>query len=109
MGAEGAGGSTQVVVGLGSRRPPTVTLWRSDRAGSDHLGERWAWPCRRSRILNTLNEIWVFDLSLATGLYALTNYAGKIWALDVVVSAEAFVTSATEWRAPHWIVSSLLY
>ena len=39
---------------------------------------------------NMLNEILVFDLSLATGLYALTNYAGKIWALDVVVSAEAF-------------------
>ena len=46
-----------------------------------------------------LNEIWVFDLSLATGLYALTNYVGKLWALDVVVSAEASVTSATEWRA----------
>ena len=42
--AEGAGGSTQVVVGLGSRQPPTVTLRRSDRAGGDHLGERWAWP-----------------------------------------------------------------
>ena len=27
---------------------------------------------------NTLNEIWVFDLSLATGLYALTNYAGTV-------------------------------
>ena len=39
---------------------------------------------------NMLNEILVFDLSLATGLYALTNYVGKIWALDVVVSAEAF-------------------
>ena len=51
---------------------------------------------------NTLNEILVFDLSLATGLYALTNYAGKIWALDVVISAEAFVTSATEGRAPDW-------
>ena len=25
--------------------------------------------------INTLNEILVFDLSLATGLYALTNYA----------------------------------
>ena len=49
-----------------------------------------------------LNEILVFDLSLATGLYALTNYAGKIWALDIVVSAEAFVTSATERRAPDW-------
>src|SRR3954470_14980751 len=102
MGAEGAGGSIPVEVGLGSRRPPTITLWRSDRAGSDHLGERWAWSCRRSRILNTLNEIWVFDLSLATGLYALTNYAGKIWALDVVVSAETFMMSPTERRAPGW-------
>ena len=51
---------------------------------------------------NTLNEILVFDLSLATGLYALTNYVGKIWALDVVVSAEAFLTSATERRVPNW-------
>ena len=33
VGAEGAGGSIQVVVGLSSRRPPTVTLRRSDRAG----------------------------------------------------------------------------
>ena len=48
------------------------------------------------------NEIWVFDLSLATGLYALTNYAGKIRAIDVVVSAEAFLTSATERRVPDW-------
>ena len=51
---------------------------------------------------NTLNEILVFDLSLATDLYALTYYVGKIWALDVMVSAEAFVTSATERRAPGW-------
>ena len=35
-------------------------------------------PGRRSRIFNTLNEILVFDLSLATGLYALTNYAGTV-------------------------------
>ena len=28
--------------------------------------------------LNTLNEILVFNLSLATGLYALTNYAGTV-------------------------------
>ena len=37
-------------------------------------------PGRRSRLLhnNTLNEILVFDLSLATGLYALTNYAGIV-------------------------------
>ena len=61
-------------------------------------------PGLRSRLLqdNTLNEILVFDLSLATGLYALTNYAGKIWALDVVVSAEGFVTSATERHVPDW-------
>ena len=52
--------------------------------------------------INTLNEILVFDLSLATGLYALTNYVGKIWALDIVVSDEAFVTSATERRALGW-------
>ena len=35
---------------------------------------------QRSRLLqnDTLNEILVFDLSLATGLYALTNYAGTV-------------------------------
>ena len=68
-------------------------------------------PGQRSRLLhnNTLNEILVFDLSLATGLYALTNYVGKIWALDVVVSAEAFVMSATERRVPDWTVSLRLY
>ena len=37
-------------------------------------------PGRCSRLLhnNTLNEILVFDLSLATGLYALTNYVGTV-------------------------------
>ena len=37
-------------------------------------------PGRRSRLLhnNTLNEILIFDLSLATSLYALTNYAGTV-------------------------------
>ena len=64
--------------------------------------------CLSPRAPNAL-MVWVFDLSLATGLYALTNYAGKIWALDVVVSAEAFVTLATERRAPDWTVSLLLY
>ena len=59
--------------------------------------------------INTLNEILVFDLSLATGLYALTNYAGTLWELDIVVSSEAFVTSATERHAPDWNVSLLLY
>ena len=33
VGAEGAGSSIQIVVGMGSRRPPTVTLWWSDREG----------------------------------------------------------------------------
>ena len=42
VGDEGAGGSIPVEVGLGSRRPPTVTLCRSDREGRDHLGERWS-------------------------------------------------------------------
>ena len=56
-----------------------------------------------------LNEILVFDLSMAIGLYALTNYAGQLWALDVVVSTEAFLTAATEWRAPDWTVSLRLY
>ena len=37
-------------------------------------------PGRRSGLLqdNTLNEIWVFDLSLSTGIYALTNYARTV-------------------------------
>ena len=80
VGAEGAGGSTQVLVGQGSRRPLTVTLRRSHRAGGDHLGERWAWPWSAfaDTSINTLNEILVFDLSLATGLYTLTNYAGTV-------------------------------
>ena len=105
MGAEGAGGSIQVVVGLSSRRPLTVTLRRSDRAGRDHLGKRWAWPWSvfADTSINMLNEILVFDLSLATGLYALTIYAGSSYGYpDVVVSAEALQTSATERRAPDW-------
>ena len=37
-------------------------------------------PGRHSRLLqdNTLNKILVFDLSLATSLYALTIYAGTV-------------------------------
>ena len=37
-------------------------------------------PGRRSQLLqdNTLNEILVFDLSLATSLYTLTNYVGTV-------------------------------
>jgi len=39
---------------------------------------------------NTINEIWIFDLSLATGLYALTNKCGRSYGqLCDVVSAEA--------------------
>ena len=80
MGDDGAGGFIQVVVGLGSGRSPSAILRWSDRAGCDHLGDKWAWRCRRPRLLqnNTLNEILVFDLSLATGLYALTSYAGTV-------------------------------
>ena len=54
------------------------------------------------RILNMLNEILVFDLSLATSLYALTIYTGTVMGTHVVVSAEASVTSASERRAPGW-------
>ena len=35
-------------------------------------------PGRRSQILNTFNEMLIFDLSLATGLYALTIYTGTV-------------------------------
>ena len=37
-------------------------------------------PGQRPRLLpnNMLNEILVFDMSLATSLYALTNYAGTV-------------------------------
>ena len=61
-------------------------------------------PGRLSRLLqnNTPNEILVFDLSLATGLYALTTTREQLWALDVVVSVEAFLTSAIERRMLDW-------
>ena len=80
VGVGRTGGSIPVKMGLGSRRPSTVTLWRSNRAGGDHLGDRWAWPWSASADTSNymLNEIWIFDLSLATGLYALTNYAGTV-------------------------------
>ena len=37
-------------------------------------------PGQRPQLLhnNTLNKILVFDMSLATGLYALTIYAGTV-------------------------------
>ena len=37
-----------------------------------------AWSVFVVTSINTLNEILLFDLSLATGLYALTNYAGTV-------------------------------
>ena len=53
-------------------------------------------------IITRLTRSWYLIRVWPFGLYALTNYVGKLWALDVVVSAEAFVTSATERRAPGW-------
>ena len=60
-------------------------------------------PGRRSRLFkyNTLNEFWVFDLSLAFWSIRTNHLRGSSYGYPgVVVSAEAFVTSATEWRAP---------
>ena len=60
-------------------------------------------PGRRSRLLNTLNEILVFDLSLAIWSIRTNHLRGSSYGYPgVVVSAEAFLTSATEWRAPDW-------
>ena len=105
-----------MIHGLGAERTFVPTVLCVDLCGGaiGQVETTWATsgpgPSRRSRLLHNimLNEILVFDLSLATGLYALTNYAGKIWALDVVVSAKAFLTSATERRTPDWNVSLLL-
>ena len=67
-------------------------------------------PGRRSRILNTLNEILVFDLSLAIWSIRTNHLRGSSYGYPgVVVSAEALQTSATERRAPDWNVSLLLY
>ena len=60
-------------------------------------------PGRRSRIHNTLNEFLVFDLSLAIWSIRTNHLRGSSYGYPgVVVSAEAFLTSATEWRAPDW-------
>ena len=106
-----------MIHGLGAERTFVPTVLCVDLCGGATRRVETTWetggpgPGRRSRLLhnNTLNEILVFDLSLVTGLYALTNYVGKIWVLDVMVSAEAFYTSATERHAPDWNVSLLLY
>lgn len=36
------------------------------------------WSASADTSINTLNEILVFDLSLATGIYALANYVGTV-------------------------------
>src|SRR3954462_3277988 len=49
-------------------------------------------PGRRSRILNTLNEIWVFDLSLAIWSIRTNHLRGSSYGyLGVAVSAEALL------------------
>ena len=81
LGAEGADGSIQVVMGLGSREPHDDYFWakrqgrlRPPRRQVGLVAGRRPWLLQN----NTLNEILVFDLSLATGLYALSNYAGIV-------------------------------
>ena len=54
-------------------------------------------------ILNMLNEILVFDLSLAIWSIRTNHLRGSSYGYPgVVVSAEAFMTSATERRAAGW-------
>ena len=52
--------------------------------------------------------VWVFDLSRSFDLFALTFTWEKLWALGVVVSAEALRTLAMEWRAPEWSATALI-
>ena len=97
-----------MIHGLGPKgrlsRRPSEWIFVAERQGRLRPPRRGGpSPGRRLWLFqnNTLNEILVFDLSLATGLYALTIYAGTFLG-TLVVSAEAFVTSATERRAPDW-------
>ena len=55
----------------------TVKYGESQANSSSHLETRGPGPGRSSRLFqeNVFNEILVFDLSLAIGLYALTIYA----------------------------------
>ena len=80
MGAEGAGGSIPVEVGRGSQRPPTVTCGGATGQVETTWVRGGPGPGRRSQLVqnNTLNKILVFDMSLAIGLYALTNYTGTV-------------------------------
>ena len=62
-------------------------------------------PGRRSRLLqdNTLNEILVFDLSLAIWSIRTSHLRGSSYGHPgVVVSAKTLLTSVTERRAPDW-------
>ena len=61
-------------------------------------------PGRRLRLLqnNTLNEILVFDLSLATGLYALTIYVGTVMVTRRRGISRSLHDVSDERRAPGW-------
>ena len=75
-----------MIHGLGAERTFVPTALCVDLCGGATGRVETIWetggpvPGRRSRLLhnNTLNEILVFDLSLATGLYALTIYVGIV-------------------------------
>ena len=60
-------------------------------------------------IITRLTRSWYLIWVGSWTLYTLTATWDKIWATGVVVSAEAFLTSATERRAPDWTVSLRLY
>ena len=76
----------RVIHGLGAERTFVPTALWVDLCGRatgqvETTQERGGpSPGRHSRLLqdNTFNEILIFDLSLATGLYALTIYAGTV-------------------------------
>ena len=64
----------------------------------------------RGYIINTLNEILVFDLSLAIWSIRTNQLRGNSYGHSTSwYQPKLFLTSATEWRAPHWTVSSRLY
>ena len=75
-----------MIHGLGAERTFVPTALCVDLCGGASGQVETTWvrggpgPGRRPRLLhnNTLNEILVFDLSLATGLYALTIYVGVV-------------------------------
>ena len=89
---------------LEARRPDNLF----GRTRGSRLGYPWPFtptpsPGRRSRILNMLNEILVCELSLAIWSIRTNHLRGSSYGYPgVVVSAEAFVTLATERRTPVW-------